>query len=234
MDRQKPPHFPFFHLPRELRDQIYREALLASAPIIVWSGELRLWTRTPNCAEEQVECEYIVDRSRTKESLQGLSLHIFSLNRTVLEEATAIFYCENAFEFEGDHNWDPIATWLTAIGTANCRHITRLVIHAQGPATVAQKCDGMREKLLITFPELYERSVLLSLPTARCGAVENINHEAIDTMFELLSNVQQPEGLEPIRKKIHLGFKMTPYYGTENTSCGILSTTLIAYSRKVG
>ncbi len=185
----------FLTLPRELRNQIYDLALIASSPVVVWSGKLKS-TFPP----EQNDPDYngkmaliwnlIVDHQATVSSVQDLAPNLLRCNSTVAREAAMTFYGENTFCFLGDHNWDPIVSWLQTIGARNRGHLTKLEARARRPWHSYQQRDGTRTKVRDCPEELYQRSPHLycSPESTEEGIVENLNHPAIETIFAILAS----------------------------------------------
>jgi hypothetical protein len=105
-------------------------------------------------------------------------------NKQISEEAAKVCYRKNLFVFEGDHNWDPIVSWLSKIRDRNRRILSKLNISAYRPEEVWQCPNGERRDP--TREPMYPRSPYLQFRTPlKYGVVENIN-PAGETIFQLL------------------------------------------------
>ncbi|KAF2008256.1 hypothetical protein BU24DRAFT_429503 [Aaosphaeria arxii CBS 175.79] len=195
MEQLSHPPTNFLSLPREIRDRIYSFALLASTCVVVWTGR---WVCINKFDDQGVDVdgktalEYrrIVDNKATASSIQHLALNLLCCNNTIVErEAAMTFYTNNTFSFLGDHNWDPIVSWLEAIGARNRGYITKLNVTARRPDQAWQRRDGTRVKIPNLREELYQRNPHLyrSPQSTEEGEVENIN-PAIETIFAILGS----------------------------------------------
>lgn len=133
--------------------------------------------------------KYTVNNVDTQ--LQQLACNLLQCQNTVIaREAADIFYGRNTFAFLGDHNWDPIVSWLQAIGERNLNCLTKLNIDVRCPDTSFQRRDGSRVALPreTTFWPIYPRNSHLHVPSGplTTGAVDNIN-PVIETMMAILS-----------------------------------------------
>jgi hypothetical protein len=115
--------------------------------------------------------------------------NLFFCKKTICEEASTAFYNKNMFCFEGDHNWDPIVSWLKMIGSANLNSLRSLQVNGKRPDQVWQNSKGkrLRHPCVATSEEIYPRHPYLLTPgnVFRCGEVDNIN-PAIEDVFILL------------------------------------------------
>lgn len=195
--REPLPPFKFLFLAREIRDQIYTWALSSPSPIIVWKGEWvtqfdessRPYTTFTDIVEhEGTIWKRGVDPSVTKTSLGFRSTSLFFCNKEIGKEAAEVFYKRNVFAFLGEHNWDPIVSWLTKIGDRNRSNLSRIEINAYKPEEVWQRHTGERvqNSLNPSREPVYPRSEHLQLRTPlKYGLVENIN-PALEMIFQLL------------------------------------------------
>jgi len=172
-------------LPREIRDNIYRLALISPSPIIVWKGELVYESRLPLPGTWR----RVIDQSATKSSLSLIVTNLLFSTKTISREAADVFYHSNTFSFLGHHNWDPVASWLQAIGALNRNLLINLEINAYKPNEVWQRFNGERVKHpggSLKEP-IYLRNPYLgvSMRPFKYGLVDNIN-PALETIFELL------------------------------------------------
>ncbi|MCJ1367793.1 hypothetical protein MMC16_006927 [Acarospora aff. strigata] len=187
----------FLSLPRELRNQIYDLALISSQPVVVWSSYVKLswppeqWDSSYDVPMRWVR-SHIVDHQATVSSVQDLALNLPRCDSTMAREGAMTFYGKNTFCFFGDHNWDPIVSWLQAIGAENRGHLTKLEARARRPENSSQQRAGTRTKRRNYHEELelYQRSPHLyrSPESTKEGFVENINDAAIKTIFAILAS----------------------------------------------
>ncbi|KAH8757173.1 hypothetical protein F5882DRAFT_417990 [Hyaloscypha sp. PMI_1271] len=129
--RSSPP-LTFLSLSREIRDEIYGLALVSTSLIIVWKvqwkGECHYypepegeaWPSNGRMKRLSSALHWQeVDQEAILASLRPLAVDIILCNKTVSHEAARMFYTRNTFAFLGQHNWDPIVSWLQSIGPAN-------------------------------------------------------------------------------------------------------------------
>jgi hypothetical protein len=161
----------FFSLSRKLRDTVYSYALVFHEPIIVFSRPY------PNPTKP------VTPKSSFSTSL---ALALFRCNRILSQESTEIFYSKNTFAVIGDHDWDPIISWLECIGRAR-GHLRSLHITALQPKPCWQNADGTRAGIGVSgkVEEPYSRNPYLSSSVCLTGVVENIKPD-IETIFLLL------------------------------------------------
>jgi hypothetical protein len=195
-----PRNFPpltFFSFPREIRDKIYQHALVSTSNIIVWKGELesesvplyqgprRIWLGHP--ASRLVW--RAVSHKETAASLCTININLLISSKAVGHEAAMVFYNKNTFTFEGDHNWDPVITWLKTIGPSNRNSLATLEVWAKRPDQVWQNPRGerLRHPGGWTMEEIYPRHPYLGTPTAgfKYGCVDNIN-PVLEEIFVML------------------------------------------------
>lgn len=145
--------FKFTSLAREIRDRIYTWALSSPSPIIVWKCEWVTDIHNPDHGytifTDTIEHPGFswkrgVDPSATKTSLGTLSTNLLLCNKQIGKEAAEVFYKNNVFAFLGEHNWDPIASWLKQIGVRNRSSLSRIEINAYKPEEVWQTPTGER------------------------------------------------------------------------------------------
>jgi hypothetical protein len=183
-------------LAREIRDQIYTYVLLSPSPIIVWKGKWVNQYEEPEphkIYSEVVEHKGIswrrgVDLIQTKNSLKLVAINLLLCSKEIGKEAAQVFYQKNVFSFLGEHNWDPIVSWLEKIGSDNRNNLSKLEINAYKPEEVWQRSNGIRVQnpLEPSREPLYPRSPYLHLRSPlKYGLVENIN-PALETMFQIL------------------------------------------------
>jgi hypothetical protein len=211
----------FLALPREVRDAIYASSLIATSPIVVWSGK-RTYTLLPKDQENNDEPNYDPrdyfiyglkwDREAMVSSLQDLGLGLLRCNRTMAPEAASTFYGKNTFSFVGDHDWIPIISWLDRIGETNRGYLTNLEASARRLSTAWQYSDGTRARIRNYRDnrknEIFPRSPHFSrsLEPLPQGEVENID-PAIETIFSILG---RSEGAPKLVFTLKLGFDLIP------------------------
>lgn len=189
-------HQTFMSLPREIRDAIYHLALSSSAPITVWKGERVQEPQFDTASasyEDFINGTYIwrrfVDHQAMTTWRSAVATNLLFCTRTVSREAAAVIYKQNIFCFRGEHNWDPVLSWLQAIGKENRNHLSTLDINAYKPDQVWQRFNGERvpHPNLSTREIVYPRSSYLGIRRRpfRYGLVDNIN-PAVETIFQLL------------------------------------------------
>ncbi|KAH8672744.1 hypothetical protein BGZ60DRAFT_405479 [Tricladium varicosporioides] len=191
--RNSPPT-TFYSLPREIRDKIYGIALVSPSAITVWKGEMKLSYLPPPLEgphprpTSRVRWREI-NEEVTRASLRTLSLNLLFCNKTLGYEAAAIFYGKNTFSFEGDHNWDPIVSWLKTIGDKNRNSLKSLKVDAKRPDQVWQNSRGERVRHPggSMMEDIYPRHPYLNTRGGafKYGFVDNIN-PALEDMFLLL------------------------------------------------
>ncbi|KAI9713277.1 MAG: hypothetical protein M1820_001264 [Bogoriella megaspora] len=200
----------FLTLPREIRDQIYNLSLTPDEPITVWSGEWKVdapilgyeqqpWRWMIGERPGEIGCPLksfrAVEKEATIRSLENIAFNILLSNATVAVESAPIFYQNNTFEFLGEHNWDPIVSWLEAIGRHKRGFLTAIQIEVVRPDRVWQLSDGRRISCLYTKEEVYPRNRWLRNINTRpldVGIVPNIN-PAIERIFSLLGDRNAPQ-----------------------------------------
>lgn len=201
--RNSPP-LTFLSLSREIRDEIYGLALVSTSPIIVWKGQWKgeyhyhpepegeAWPSNERMRRLSSALHWQeVDQEAILASLRPLAVNLILCNKTVSHEAARMFYTKNTFAFLGQHNWDPIVSWLRTIGPANRASLVSIEVNAGRPDPVWQCSNGERFANAEgkTRGEIYPRHPFLQLPTTegrlRCGRAENIN-PAVEMIFVLL------------------------------------------------
>ncbi|KAH6677606.1 hypothetical protein B0J14DRAFT_584710 [Halenospora varia] len=204
--RNSPP-LTFLSLPREIRDKIYDLALVSVSPIIAWKGSWKFELHYFPKPEGQLVPDLSscirwrnIDQEAISASLRPVNVKLILCNKTVSHEAALVFYRKNTFSFLGEHNWDPIVSWLEAIGAENRNSLLLMEIDAYRPDAVWQRSSGERvmEPAGYTREEIYPRHPYLPLPTSenalRYGPVENIN-PAVETIFILLGRMESEQKL---------------------------------------
>ncbi|KAH6664540.1 hypothetical protein B0J14DRAFT_247704 [Halenospora varia] len=191
--RNSPP-VTFYSLPREIRDTIYSIALVSSSAIIVWKGEnkasyLPQLPEGPHPRPSSRVCWREVNQEATTASLRTLSLSLLFCNKMLSQEAAAVFYNKNTFSFEGDHNWDPIVSWLKTIGVEDRNSLKSLEVDGKRPDQAWQNSRGerLRHPSGCTREEIYPRHPYLNTCGGpfKYGFVDNIN-PVLEDIFLLL------------------------------------------------
>ncbi|KAF4629405.1 hypothetical protein G7Y89_g8745 [Cudoniella acicularis] len=170
------------------------------------------WSGTSNVAYIQSNIKIspcrVVDQPATKASLYLLSTNLLLCSNIISQEAARVFYNQNTFSFLGEHNWDPIVSWLQTIGVQNRNNLSNLEIDAYKPDQAWQRFDGERIQAPggNTREIVYPRHPYLGVRMRpfKYGFVDNIN-PALETMFELL-------GQRASTKKLVLNLKLCGGY----------------------
>lgn len=110
--------FPIMKLPRELRDQIWKEALVPAPAIEFW----------PMSPSGKSNAEHPLDflHSVTKKWRQDIAGGLLRVSKQVQEETTQILYGQNEFRFTGPNGWQVMACFFYSI-TAEARSYIRSV-----------------------------------------------------------------------------------------------------------
>lgn len=114
------PSRTFLDLPREVRDQIYYRALIASGPITVSSITIDCPRNTKYNTETKqktISQKYTIDGKDP--ILDEITLGLLRCQSLVSSEAAAAFYQINTFHFDGNEVWSPLYTFLKDIGDSN-------------------------------------------------------------------------------------------------------------------
>ena len=114
------PSLTFLDLPREVRDQIYYQALVTSGPITVSS----VTVNDPSHIQYDTETKQrTISQKYTIEGrdpvLDEITLGLLRCQSLVSSEAAVIFYQMNTFHFDGNEVWNPLYTFLKDIGDSN-------------------------------------------------------------------------------------------------------------------
>ncbi len=124
---------PFLRLPAEIRNIIYRYALIRDQPIDLWphlyhgmesssTGELtKDILENPLKIRHQEHLTYV-----RKEMATGL----LGACRQIYHEAAMYFWAENLFKFSGRSGWQGLLRFLLTIGPTARSRIRRLDVHA--------------------------------------------------------------------------------------------------------
>jgi hypothetical protein len=203
---------------------IYSMALVSTSVIIVWKGSFRFASfdkldEGPHYSPGSRMWWREVDRVATRESLQMLTTQLLFCNKTIYEEASMVFHNKNIFCFEGDHNWDPIVSWLKMIGPVNLNSLKSLQVDGKRPDQVWQNSKGERLRMggSETKEEIYPRHPYLVTPgnTFKCGEVDNVN-PAIEDVFNTLGQWSSEQGIilcMQLQDGVHPGAIGNPLYG---------------------
>ncbi|MCJ1386562.1 hypothetical protein MMC17_009688 [Xylographa soralifera] len=142
--------------------------------------------------------------------IQNLILSLIRCNRRIALEAGSIFYGENTFSFQGEHDWIPIISWLHTIGQRNRCSLTSLRASVSQPKTTWQRTDGTRMMIWKSFQsEYFPRNASFSRLHGAVleGEVENIN-PAIETMFSILGRIETGHGGPRLVFTLELNFNL--------------------------
>lgn len=125
-------HISFLHLPSEIRNLIYKYALVRSEPIDLWphlyygSADLlevagRDFDKSPYRVRRQESLDYV--RKQMGTGLLGTC-------RQVHNEAAGYFWSENHFRFSGRSGWQGLLRFFLTIGPLARSRIRRVDVHA--------------------------------------------------------------------------------------------------------
>jgi hypothetical protein len=120
------PSVTFLDLPREVRDQIYYEALVVSRPITVssMSVEFPVYAKCTETKQKCISQECIIEGR--DQILEEITLGLLQCQKQVSSEASVTFYQLNTFYFGGNEVWNPLYTFLKGIGDSK-RHLLQSV-----------------------------------------------------------------------------------------------------------
>ncbi|KAL9128224.1 MAG: hypothetical protein Q9217_003070 [Psora testacea] len=120
---------PLLALPPELRNKIYRYALLRDEPIDLWPHK---WTKPDTI--DQPSCTALTLKVRHQESLRyvrkEMATGLLGTCSQVYDEATNLFWGENHFRFSGRSGWQGLLRFFLTIGPQARSRIRRLDVHA--------------------------------------------------------------------------------------------------------
>jgi hypothetical protein len=110
----------------------------------VWKGECvyepQFSTADATDYEDYANGTYIwrrfIDQSTTTTSLSALATNLLFCTSIISQEVAELFYKQNTFSLLGEHNWDPILSWLQMIGAQNRNHLSSLDVDAYKPDQV--------------------------------------------------------------------------------------------------
>lgn len=191
----------FLHLPREIRDTIYELYLVAgNIGIVVWNGK--------PCYHDGFFCKQHGDRQgwlkgvvahfiSNTDLTQSFAWNTFQCNKTISQEASAIFYSKNTFIFPRQNTWDTIAYWLKMIGAANRGYLTKIRILVHPPPQIGGFESHLRGSRSLFSMNSYSEHTID--PTNKY-AVE-VPNPAIEKLFELL-------GEETVAQKSKVAIEM--------------------------
>ncbi|KAL8947373.1 MAG: hypothetical protein Q9222_006339 [Ikaeria aurantiellina] len=129
----------FLRLPTEIRLRTYSFCLVNPSPIIVWSAHLtRPWP--------QKRYRLHWNRERKASSIRNLALGLLRCSTTIAVESAQVFYHNNTFRFEGEHDYYPVITWLHKLDK-NREYLQSLEVTVRTPEIAWQLPDGSRRKM---------------------------------------------------------------------------------------
>lgn len=197
----------FLDLPRELRDKIYHYSLVASEPIVVWSGRCGYdLNETHDSSGTLTVTSSKVVKAKSA-VLDNLALGLPRCCRQISREAAHILYHYNTFRFLGDRLWSPLYAFLRMIREESRNSLRSLEVEVCHPGRVWQHTDGTR-----AYPGRWSHEEVIprSAFSQRCslhfeeGLVEHLD-PAIEACFRVIGNrrsslsliLQLDEGLFP-------------------------------------
>lgn len=135
------PCITFLDLPREIRDRVYHDALVAIGPITVWSG-------SRDVSYSEALGKRVMTKTYTVEAkdpvLDLLATGLFRCNTIVAREALEIFYRCNIFHVTGFEIWNPMYKWLKDIGDRNKQQLRNMTADMPRPEPLETDTYGAR------------------------------------------------------------------------------------------
>ncbi|KAL8857844.1 MAG: hypothetical protein Q9178_005600 [Gyalolechia marmorata] len=177
----------FLRLPTEIRLRIYSFCLVNPSPIVVWSA------RSPSLNSPRTH-KLDWNRDRMASGTRHLALGLLRCSTTVAVESAQVFYHNNTFRFEGEHEYYPVITWLDKLN-ANREYLQYLEITVTRPFTAWQLPDGSRRKMCYAPTRgLSSHHPYFASPTGSYEEGEvDIVDPAIETIISLLSKCENYE-----------------------------------------
>jgi len=136
----------FLDLPREIRDRIYHEALVALEPIIVCSLDLKpkdYLFPIPDDEDRPTHEEKYV-QSHEDPILGELAMSLFRTSIQIANEAKAVFYSFNTFHIGGTQVWNPLYGFLDMIGSRNRSLLRKISVELDKPERLRTDDHGAR------------------------------------------------------------------------------------------
>ncbi|KAI4272186.1 MAG: hypothetical protein LQ337_005469 [Flavoplaca oasis] len=206
----------FLRLPAEIRLKIYSFSLINPSPIIVWSAY-------PPRGYPQPTHKVDWNRDRMASGTRDLAFGLLRCSTVVAAESAQVFYYNNTFRFEGEHEFYPVITWLDKLNNNNREYLHNLEITIPRPQRAWQFPDGSRRKMVYT----QTRGLASHHPyfAPRIGPYEegevDIVDPAIETIISLLSKCKEWEDHRKITLVFDTGYYNIPgieLYEEEDTS----------------
>ena len=125
--------FCFPRLPAEIRNKIYRLALVQPQPIELWPTNEVAFAKDFDIIPEEdptPENSAVLVRAAFNHVRSNSVVAILRASKMIYKEATPIFYGENEFRFSMDLGWMPMFHFLFTIGKRNRGMISRLAVFA--------------------------------------------------------------------------------------------------------
>ncbi|MCJ1301750.1 hypothetical protein MMC08_004551 [Hypocenomyce scalaris] len=125
--------FHFLRLPAEIRNKIYRLALVQPQPIELWpTNEVAFAEDFDIIPEEDATPEHSAElvKAAFNHVRSNSVVAILRVSKMIYKEATPIFYGENEFRFSMDLGWMAMFHFLFTIGERNRRMVSRLAVFA--------------------------------------------------------------------------------------------------------
>ena len=110
--------FPFLSLPAELREKVYKHALVLPQPIDFWPVD------PPDAVPG---CPHLKDKILGKE-LKKINTALLRVSRQVHRESASILYGYNRFRFSNVFGFTALHGFLTCLGT-HCNFLTNISVH---------------------------------------------------------------------------------------------------------
>ncbi|KAL8916004.1 MAG: hypothetical protein Q9172_006514 [Xanthocarpia lactea] len=205
----------FLRLPTEIRLRIYSFCLVNPSPIVVWSARMP----SPN---SNLTHKLDWNRDRMASGTRNLALGLLRCSTTVAVESAQVFYHNNTFRFEGQHEYYPVITWLDKLNE-NREYLQYLEITVPNPFKAWQLPDGSRRKMCRGPTRgISSHHPYLASPTGSYEEGEvDIVDPAIETIISLLSKCENYEDQRSMTLFLDTGLDFIPgveLYEEEDTS----------------
>lgn len=190
-------HICFLDLPREIRDRIYHEALVAPIPLTVCTLNMTpdhrpylAMTHREDKLRSEFEETYL--REPKEEVLDTLALNLFRTSMVISREAKEVFYRWNTFRFGGKEVWNPLYGFLRRIDETSRGLLRNIEVEMQTPEQLETDEHGVRIiTRCVNYP--YQRVV-------SCGHRDVEDYEqgahfldpAIEACFRILGKREAP------------------------------------------
>ncbi|KAL8657132.1 MAG: hypothetical protein Q9226_002228 [Calogaya cf. arnoldii] len=177
----------FLRLPTEIRLKIYSFCLINPSPIVVWSAQFPRGYPKPTHKLDW-------NREGMAFGTRNPAFGLLRCNTIVAAESSQVFYHNNTFRFEGEHEYYPVITWFDKLNH-NREYLQNLEVTVLRPQRAWQFPDGSRRKMSYAQTRgLASHHPYLAPPTGPYeeGEVDIID-PALETIISLLSKCKDWE-----------------------------------------